>query len=586
MNLNSAGKKSNSYKRDSIKHEKNYNNTDSKNKSNKKNSDNVFEIDISKTSQEMRNKYYENSEVQSRNTKNNNDNGSTNTFNTFKITNKKYTFSSQKSHNEISSKKNENILNKSNKSIEEKKSNNNIVNTYNNNKIYYPSKLIKNYKYWTGANYFPLKAQIIEGPSNFKPTLMTGTAITIGILLFIIFESDYLNEKITVFIPILFGILYLTILSNLIVASFCDPGIIRKFEIKKNIINNKNIKQGNEQNPQKIVSRIFQLGKIMNYKYCYTCGIIRPNRSSHCSECNNCVERLDHHCPWMGNCAGKRNYIYFFIFLTLLNILQILMIIFCLIHVIQQMKDYSDLNQKLPTEEKKKNLTSFSFCEVVMPLYLIIYNIAFMFFTAPLIIYHFRFILTDTTTKEELRKAFYYGNPFRRNKFQNIKNVLLPEIKKYNILDILRGEFKEICDKKNQTENEIELPYLPYEENYLNQERNDSVIKLNINSIINGRINDFKLDKDDEPNLNTLNISETNRKTQKKNFHAKNVMDTFQEKNNSINSINEPEILDNTIKHYSDKENKIKIKFLENSTPKIREFVKNFREGKILDEDE
>ena len=530
----------------------------------------MFWVNISDTSQEMRNKYYENGIVNNKPSKNNNDFESSNT-NTFKLSNKKYTFTSQKSLYEISSKKTENLNTIPNKSIEEKKSsiNTNNINNYNKNKIQLPSELITNYKFWEGANYFPYNAKIIEGPTSFKPTLMTGTAITIGIILFLIFESDFLTEELTIFIPIFIGILYLAILFNLIVASFCDPGIIRRFDIKQSKID----KFININNQKRITSKIFQLGHIMSYKYCYTCGIIRPNRSTHCSECNNCVERLDHHCPWIGNCAGKRNYIYFFIFLTLLNILQILMIIFCLIHIIRLIKDYSDLNDKLPFDEKKKHLTSFSFCEVIMSLYLIIYNISFMFFTTPLIVNHIIFILTDTTTKEKIKNAFYHGNPFTRNKCQNIKNVLSPEIKKYSILDILRGKFKEICDKENPKEDEDknDLISLPNEKNEQNQERNNPEIKLNSNSIIN---------RNDEHNLNILNTPETNEKAEENNFHLDNQMDIFKEKNNDINSMNEPEPLDTTVEHTNDKRIEIKKIFLANSSPKIREFVKNFRKSK------
>lgn len=51
-------------------------------------------------------------------------------------------------------------------------------------------------------------------------------------------------------------------------------------------------------------------------KFCKTCDIWRPPRTHHCRVCDNCVETQDHHCVWLNNCVGRRNYRFFFTFIT------------------------------------------------------------------------------------------------------------------------------------------------------------------------------------------------------------------------------------------------------------------------------
>ncbi|XP_038682923.1 probable protein S-acyltransferase 12 isoform X2 [Tripterygium wilfordii] len=49
--------------------------------------------------------------------------------------------------------------------------------------------------------------------------------------------------------------------------------------------------------------------------YCIRCQNGKPPRCHHCSVCQRCVLKMDHHCVWIVNCVGACNYKFFLLFL-------------------------------------------------------------------------------------------------------------------------------------------------------------------------------------------------------------------------------------------------------------------------------
>jgi palmitoyltransferase ZDHHC9/14/18 len=97
-------------------------------------------------------------------------------------------------------------------------------------------------------------------------------------------------------------------LSLLLLTSGRDPGIIpRNAHPPEPEGFDGNAEVGANQTPPLRLPRVKDVvvnGITVKTKYCDTCMLYRPPRCSHCSICNNCVERFDHHCPWVGQCIG------------------------------------------------------------------------------------------------------------------------------------------------------------------------------------------------------------------------------------------------------------------------------------------
>lgn len=103
--------------------------------------------------------------------------------------------------------------------------------------------------------------------------------------------------------------------------SMCtDPGIILRPTSLERLMFHQHY-HVNEMTSTHLNQLIFDISinhLLVQCKYCITCQMIRPPRSSHCAICSNCISILDHHCPFLSTCIGMRNYRFFIFFLFFL----------------------------------------------------------------------------------------------------------------------------------------------------------------------------------------------------------------------------------------------------------------------------
>uniref|UniRef100_A0A493SS70 Palmitoyltransferase n=1 Tax=Anas platyrhynchos platyrhynchos TaxID=8840 RepID=A0A493SS70_ANAPP len=152
--------------------------------------------------------------------------------------------------------------------------------------------------------------------------------LTLGLILatsglFFAFDCPFLASHLTLAIPIIAAVLFFFVISCLLQTSFRDPGILPRATPSEAADLEKRIDSmgTSTYRPPARTMEVVINKYVVKLKYCYTCKMFRPPRTSHCSVCDNCVERFDHHCPWVGNCVGKRNYRYFYAFILSLSFL-------------------------------------------------------------------------------------------------------------------------------------------------------------------------------------------------------------------------------------------------------------------------
>lgn len=282
------------------------------------------------------------------------------------------------------------------------------------------SKSLRLYQIWKGNNKFLCGGRCVLGPdagSLFLTSfLIGGPAIAFCAKMLWMIRKD--DPHFTY--PILIGALVLFVMAFtfLMLTSGRDPGIIPRNshppeceeEVTTSSMEWVNTKISNLKLPR--TKDLVVNGHIVKVKFCDTCLLYRPPRASHCSICNNCVQKFDHHCPWVGQCIGLRNYPYFIIFISSATALCIYVFVFSWIIILRQ----------------KGSLWSIMSRDI-LSVVLIVYCFISVWFVGGLTVFHFYLICTNQTTYENFRYRYdKKENPYRKGVMNNFKEVFCTKI--------------------------------------------------------------------------------------------------------------------------------------------------------------
>lgn len=53
---------------------------------------------------------------------------------------------------------------------------------------------------------------------------------------------------------------------------------------------------------------------VITNSFCSICEVRTYRETKHCKRCNFCIDDFDHHCVWLNNCIGGKNYRFEFFF--------------------------------------------------------------------------------------------------------------------------------------------------------------------------------------------------------------------------------------------------------------------------------
>ncbi|KAG5014432.1 hypothetical protein AAZX31_08G009700 [Glycine max] len=283
--------------------------------------------------------------------------------------------------------------------------------------------LVRNYRVWQGSNVFLCGGRLIFGP-DVKSIFISIFLIVLPVAMFCGMVArklldDFPHHTGWSIMAVLMA-LTLFVLITLVVTSARDPGIVPRNAQPPQPDDHHGTDNSN--NRQISLSRfprtkdVILNGITLKVKYCDTCMLYRPLRASHCSVCDNCVERFDHHCPWVGQCIGLRNYRFYYMFVFSATLLCLYVHAFCWVYIV-----------KIKDSEAISIWKAMS--KTIASIVLIVYTFLCSWFVGGLTIFHTYLISTNQSTYENFKNRYDpQTNPYNRGMVNNFKEVFCTRI--------------------------------------------------------------------------------------------------------------------------------------------------------------
>eukprot|EP00747_Dinoflagellata_sp_TGD_P044787 gnl/TRDRNA2_/TRDRNA2_143467_c0_seq1.p1 gnl/TRDRNA2_/TRDRNA2_143467_c0~~gnl/TRDRNA2_/TRDRNA2_143467_c0_seq1.p1 ORF type:complete len:477 (-),score=67.62 gnl/TRDRNA2_/TRDRNA2_143467_c0_seq1:52-1482(-) len=273
-----------------------------------------------------------------------------------------------------------------------------------------------------GSNRVLCKGRLITGPDA-RSCIGSFGMILVPSIIWQIEVGSFFADRYSILIPLTCGFLQIASLVLLVNTCFSDPGIMPRQKDYTEYFDSQTKMFRTKQPPR--YHDIVLHSHLFKVKYCTTCNIYRPPRCTHCSVCENCVEKFDHHCPWIGNCIGKRNYRRFYAFVTTTGTLNVYVLATSAAHLALTCQDM--------VVEENRSVSSailMSMSEEPLSAALIVYSLLIVWFTVGLCLYHTYLILTNQTTYEQIKGVYNKGShPFHRGILRNCGQILFAKVR-------------------------------------------------------------------------------------------------------------------------------------------------------------